>query len=62
MEDANDNIPVFDNTIVEYQISENSPIGFEITPTITATDADEGTNAELTYSLSGDGVPDDFTH
>ncbi|KAB0365591.1 hypothetical protein FD754_009747 [Muntiacus muntjak] len=48
--DVNDNAPVF--TQPEYRVSvpENTPIGTRIL-TVTATDADEGYNAQVTYFL-----------
>ncbi|XP_047634818.1 protocadherin gamma-A2-like [Phacochoerus africanus] len=48
--DANDNAPVF--TQPEYRVSvpENTPIGTRIL-TVTATDADEGYNAQVAYFL-----------
>uniref|UniRef100_G3RA75 Protocadherin gamma subfamily A, 4 n=1 Tax=Gorilla gorilla gorilla TaxID=9595 RepID=G3RA75_GORGO len=48
--DANDNAPVF--TQPEYRISipENTPVGTRIL-TVTATDADEGYNAQMVYFL-----------
>ncbi|XP_054998215.1 protocadherin gamma-A2 isoform X9 [Sorex araneus] len=48
IQDANDNAPVF--TQPEYRVSvpENTPIGTRIL-TVTATDADEGYNAQVSY-------------
>ncbi|XP_036097481.1 protocadherin gamma-A10 isoform X6 [Molossus molossus] len=48
--DANDNAPVF--TLPEYRVNvpENLPVGTQLL-TVTATDRDEGTNGEVTYSF-----------
>ncbi|XP_055015298.1 protocadherin gamma-A10-like [Boleophthalmus pectinirostris] len=53
--DANDNAPVFTNPIYKASIKENAPLG-TVVMTVTATDADQGSNAKITYSLST--VPD----
>ncbi|XP_076131070.1 protocadherin gamma-A4-like [Alosa pseudoharengus] len=49
--DANDNHPVFSETIYKVNLPENSPLG-TIVVTVSATDADEGANGEVTYELS----------
>ncbi|XP_070407782.1 protocadherin gamma-A2 isoform X23 [Nothobranchius furzeri] len=49
--DANDNTPVFSQPVYKAFIKENEPIGTAIV-TVTATDADEGSNSRITYSLS----------
>uniref|UniRef100_A0A3Q3DGI0 Cadherin domain-containing protein n=1 Tax=Hippocampus comes TaxID=109280 RepID=A0A3Q3DGI0_HIPCM len=49
--DNNDNAPVFDNTIYSVKIMENSPIG-SLVVDLNATDLDEGSNSDLTYSYS----------
>ncbi|XP_031427767.2 protocadherin beta-16-like isoform X42 [Clupea harengus] len=49
--DANDNLPVFSETIYKVSLLENSPLG-TVVVTVTATDADEGANGEVTYELS----------
>ncbi|KAM7140559.1 protocadherin gamma-A10 isoform 7-T7 [Molossus nigricans] len=48
--DTNDNAPVF--TLPEYRVNvpENLPVGTQLL-TVTATDRDEGTNGEVTYSF-----------
>ncbi|XP_047411308.1 protocadherin gamma-A10 isoform X6 [Sciurus carolinensis] len=48
--DTNDNAPVF--TLPEYRLNvpENLPVGTQLL-TVTATDKDEGTNGEVTYSF-----------
>uniref|UniRef100_A0A665UKT4 Protocadherin 2 alpha b 5 n=1 Tax=Echeneis naucrates TaxID=173247 RepID=A0A665UKT4_ECHNA len=48
--DINDNAPVFSSTLYKVRIFENSPIGTTIF-TLNATDADEGTNSQIVYSL-----------
>ncbi|XP_075902435.1 protocadherin alpha-C2-like [Nelusetta ayraudi] len=49
--DTNDNTPTFDRTNYDIQIMENSPIG-SLVVHLSATDLDEGTNSEITYSYS----------
>ena len=49
--DINDNRPVFTNLLSQYDIYENSAIGTEVF-TATATDADLGSNAVVSYSIS----------
>ena len=49
--DINDNEPVFTNLLSQYDINENSAIGTEVF-TVTATDADLGSNAVVSYSIS----------
>uniref|UniRef100_W5MZS7 Cadherin domain-containing protein n=1 Tax=Lepisosteus oculatus TaxID=7918 RepID=W5MZS7_LEPOC len=49
--DANDNAPVFTQRIYKASITENSPEGTLVT-TVSASDADKGSNAHVTYSLS----------
>ncbi|XP_035670182.1 protocadherin Fat 4-like, partial [Branchiostoma floridae] len=53
--DENDNPPEFNPSTYHVSILEQSPIGMVVAET-SATDADEGTNAELTYSLRGNGT------
>ncbi|XP_069510289.1 protocadherin gamma-A6-like isoform X48 [Ambystoma mexicanum] len=48
--DANDNAPVFNQSVYKISILENVSKGTVVT-TITATDKDQGANAELTYSF-----------
>ncbi|XP_070959501.1 protocadherin alpha-8-like isoform X8 [Oncorhynchus clarkii lewisi] len=48
--DINDNLPVFTSSLYKTQISENVLIGTTVF-TVNATDADEGTNSEIVYSL-----------
>ncbi|XP_040904740.1 protocadherin alpha-8-like [Toxotes jaculatrix] len=49
--DINDNIPLFTKPLYKTSISENVPLGSSVM-TVTATDADEGPNGEISYSLS----------
>ncbi|XP_060764970.1 protocadherin beta-16-like isoform X2 [Neoarius graeffei] len=60
--DVNDNPPVFMQKIYKASIIENSPKGTKLT-TVSASDADEGTNGEVTYYISNTdkSVKDVFT-
>ncbi|KAI3351193.1 hypothetical protein L3Q82_005749 [Scortum barcoo] len=49
--DANDNAPVFSQTVYKATLPENSPPA-TVVLTVTATDADDGLNGEVTYELS----------
>ncbi|KAM4554699.1 protocadherin alpha-8-like [Odontesthes bonariensis] len=49
--DNNDNTPVFAKSLYKTRISENVPIGTTLL-TLNATDADEGANKEIVYTLS----------
>ncbi|XP_069510236.1 protocadherin gamma-A6-like [Ambystoma mexicanum] len=49
--DANDNAPVFNQSVYKISILENVPKGTVVT-TITATDKDQGVHSELTYSFN----------
>ena len=48
--DANDNVPVFSQAVYEASLPENSPLDTLVT-TISATDADDGLNSEVTYAF-----------
>ncbi|KAM3866617.1 protocadherin gamma-A11-like [Diretmus argenteus] len=48
--DANDNAPVFSQTVYKASLPENSPLD-TVVVTVTATDADEGVNGEVTYAF-----------
>ncbi|XP_014052109.2 protocadherin beta-16 isoform X15 [Salmo salar] len=48
--DANDNIPVFTQNVYKISLPENSPLG-TVVSTVTAIDADEGPNGDVTYEL-----------
>ncbi|XP_061899847.1 protocadherin alpha-C2-like [Entelurus aequoreus] len=49
--DTNDNAPLFNESIYSVNIMENSPIG-NLVIDLNATDLDEGSNSDLTYSYS----------
>uniref|UniRef100_A0A7N8X630 Cadherin domain-containing protein n=1 Tax=Mastacembelus armatus TaxID=205130 RepID=A0A7N8X630_9TELE len=49
--DANDNAPVFSETVYKTSLPENSPVQTPVI-TVSATDADEGVNGEVTYEFS----------
>ncbi|XP_071083901.1 cadherin-23-like [Haliotis cracherodii] len=48
--DENDNDPVFPTSTLNFKVVENSPAGL-VVATLTATDPDEGTNGQMTYSI-----------
>ncbi|XP_060904102.1 protocadherin gamma-A11-like isoform X26 [Labrus mixtus] len=48
--DANDNVPVFSQTVYKASLPENSPLD-TLVITVSATDADEGLNSEITYGF-----------
>ncbi|KAM7417670.1 hypothetical protein PAMA_017357 [Pampus argenteus] len=48
--DINDNIPIFSESLYKTRIAENTPPG-TIVIAVNATDADEGLNGEIVYSL-----------
>ncbi|XP_030001937.1 protocadherin alpha-3-like [Sphaeramia orbicularis] len=48
--DNNDNIPVFGESLYKTKIPENAPVGSTVI-TVNATDADEGLNSDIIYSL-----------
>ncbi|XP_047441128.1 protocadherin gamma-A11-like [Mugil cephalus] len=48
--DANDNVPVFSQTVYEASLPENSPVD-TLVITVSATDADDGLNSEITYEF-----------
>ncbi|XP_031427762.1 protocadherin beta-15-like [Clupea harengus] len=49
--DANDNLPVFSQAVYKVSLAENTPVG-TVVVTVSATDADEGANGEVTYAFS----------
>ncbi|XP_071314641.1 protocadherin gamma-A12-like isoform X24 [Trachinotus anak] len=49
--DANDNAPVFTENVYRASLPENSPLKTKVI-TVSATDADEGVNGEVTYEFS----------
>ncbi|KAK9963721.1 hypothetical protein ABG768_006887 [Culter alburnus] len=48
--DANDNAPVFSQAVYKVSLPENSPVD-TVVLTVSATDADEGQNGEVTYEF-----------
>ncbi|XP_042165390.1 protocadherin beta-16-like isoform X43 [Oncorhynchus tshawytscha] len=48
--DANDNTPVFSENAYKVSVPENAPLG-SLVVTVTAIDADEGANGEVTYGF-----------
>ncbi|XP_038556231.1 protocadherin alpha-8-like [Micropterus salmoides] len=52
--DINDNAPVFSSALYKARISENLPVGTTVVA-LKATDADEGLNAQIEYSLRSKG-------
>ncbi|XP_023698689.2 protocadherin gamma-A11-like isoform X34 [Paramormyrops kingsleyae] len=48
--DANDNIPVFSQAVYKVSLPENSPLD-TVVVTVSATDADDGANGEVSYEL-----------
>ncbi|KPP56651.1 hypothetical protein Z043_125715, partial [Scleropages formosus] len=57
--DANDNAPVFSQAVYKASLAENAPKGTHVL-NVSATDADNGVNAEVRYSFSGRTVVDLF--
>ncbi|XP_062391763.1 protocadherin beta-16-like [Sardina pilchardus] len=49
--DVNDNLPVFSQPMYKVSLPENSPLGTSVI-TVSATDADEGANGQVTYEFS----------
>ncbi|KAM9740583.1 protocadherin gamma-A12-like isoform 28-T28 [Menidia menidia] len=49
--DANDNAPIFTEAVYTASLPENSPLNTPVL-TVSATDADEGVNGEVTYEFS----------
>nr|XP_023698703.1 protocadherin gamma-A11-like isoform X43 [Paramormyrops kingsleyae] len=49
--DANDNIPMFTQSVYKAFLPENSPLN-TVVVTVSASDADEGANGEVTYEFS----------
>nr|XP_016848997.1 PREDICTED: protocadherin gamma-B5-like [Anolis carolinensis] len=49
--DINDNAPVFSQAIYKVSLKENAPIGMSVLQ-VKASDSDEGSNAEITYTFS----------
>ncbi|XP_051774480.1 protocadherin-1 isoform X2 [Ctenopharyngodon idella] len=55
--DMNDNSPVFSPSMYQVDFPEENQPGDKVLDVL-ATDADSGTNAELTYSITGGSVPE----
>ncbi|MEE6478683.1 hypothetical protein FKM82_011949, partial [Ascaphus truei] len=49
--DVNDNVPIFTQEVYKVSVNENTPIN-SIVLCVKASDKDEGTNAQVTYSIS----------
>ncbi|MEE6478684.1 hypothetical protein FKM82_011950, partial [Ascaphus truei] len=49
--DVNDNVPIFTQKVYKVSVNENTPIN-SIVLCVKASDKDEGTNAQVTYSIS----------
>ncbi|XP_075902448.1 uncharacterized protein LOC142901720 [Nelusetta ayraudi] len=60
--DANDNVPVFSQAIYKASVPENAPIG-TVVMTVSATDADDGLNGDVTYDFGhiSDDIKSTFT-
>ncbi|XP_035391411.1 protocadherin beta-16-like isoform X42 [Electrophorus electricus] len=61
--DANDNAPIFTQRVYKATVTENAPKGSKLT-TVSAFDADEGSNSYVTYVISdavGSSVANKFT-
>ncbi|XP_076008243.1 cadherin EGF LAG seven-pass G-type receptor 1 isoform X2 [Genypterus blacodes] len=59
VQDINDNAPVFERDELFIDVKENSPVG-SIVAQITATDPDEGTNAQIIYQIVEGNIPEVF--
>jgi len=55
--DVNDNPPRFDRPVISVSIAETSPAGTSVAQ-VSASDADEGDNARVSYHLAGGETPD----
>ena len=56
VEDVNDNKPIFDKAKYSFSVCENDPSG-TIVGLVGATDADSGSNSELTYYVVDQELP-----
>lgn len=59
VQDINDNAPVFEKDELFIDVKENSPIG-SVVARISATDPDEGTNAQIMYQIVEGNIPEVF--
>jgi hypothetical protein len=57
--DVNDNPPVFEQDEFDVFVEENSPIGLAVAR-VTASDPDEGTNAQVMYQIVEGNIPEVF--
>ncbi|KAL6459893.1 hypothetical protein MHYP_G00316520 [Metynnis hypsauchen] len=57
--DINDNAPVFEKDELYIDVKENSPVD-SVVARITATDPDEGTNAQIMYQIVEGNIPEVF--
>uniref|UniRef100_A0A8C9R1A2 Protocadherin Fat 4 n=1 Tax=Scleropages formosus TaxID=113540 RepID=A0A8C9R1A2_SCLFO len=57
--DVNDNTPSFSQNIYDIEIEENTLTGTDVLQ-VSATDADEGTNGQIRFSISGGSANGDF--
>uniref|UniRef100_A0A665TR40 Cadherin EGF LAG seven-pass G-type receptor 2 n=1 Tax=Echeneis naucrates TaxID=173247 RepID=A0A665TR40_ECHNA len=57
--DVNDNPPVFEKDEFDIMVEENSPIGLVVAH-ISATDPDEGSNAQIMYQIVEGNIPEVF--
>lgn len=57
--DVNDNTPSFSQNIYDIEIEENTLTGTDVIQ-VFATDADEGTNGQIRFSISGGNANTDF--
>ena len=59
IEDINDHVPVFSNPSYDISISEDTSID-QVVIEVSAQDADEGTNAEIVYSIKQASLTPEF--
>ncbi|KAJ8374025.1 hypothetical protein SKAU_G00046050 [Synaphobranchus kaupii] len=59
VQDINDNAPVFERDRLDIFVQENSAVG-SVVAQITASDPDEGTNAQIMYQIVEGNVPEVF--
>ncbi|XP_061900008.1 protocadherin alpha-5-like isoform X6 [Entelurus aequoreus] len=61
VQDANDNIPIFDKVLYKATVIENAPTGTSVL-SVHARDLDEGLNGEIVYSFIKHNSDDDVEH
>lgn len=59
VQDINDNAPVFEKDVLVIDVEENSLVG-SVVARITATDPDEGSNAQIMYQIVEGNIPEVF--